>query len=410
MSLHNIKLVCGFEVRQRLRTTRWKLSLLAWIIFLAIIIYLLYIATENVSGHGNRLISITNILLMLVIGLGSLVAPTLGATSINGDRDRQTLALVQVTPLSTWELLLGKFFAAWFAGTIIVITTLPIVILTSIVTNNWLSYLLSLLVVELFLGAITAVGIAFSAFISRPAASISLTTLVVALLAGGTPILFGLATHFCRTEVSSYHIDITTNPPDDNHVSWLAPDQNGAQTHYHFDSESSKQPVYCHEYLYINYKYPYEEFTWLLRLNPVVQLSDALPIKENQIPFQKNDLKSFSQASPTAYVMLGMQELDNPRSNEIPNYIEDICIPVPAEVKIAPELKKTLQNRNSVKSQTTEYTERTPEDGKLFTLQPNQIWTRYTLGLFILSMSFLYLANKRLQVPIKKLIKGTRIS
>jgi hypothetical protein len=51
--------------------------------------------------------------MLFVLGLALLVVPSLAAQSVNGDRERGTLATLQVTRLSAGEITLGKFVAAW---------------------------------------------------------------------------------------------------------------------------------------------------------------------------------------------------------------------------------------------------------------------------------------------------------
>lgn len=60
--------------------------------------------------------------------LGIIVAPTLAATTINGDRKDATLAVVQDTAIGNWQLALGKLIGSWVAGMALVAVAAPYLI------------------------------------------------------------------------------------------------------------------------------------------------------------------------------------------------------------------------------------------------------------------------------------------
>src|SRR5260221_11395486 len=55
-------------------------------------------------------------LMLFVLGLTLVFSPALTSQSVNGDRERGTLATLQVTLLSAPEIALGKLLAGWSVG------------------------------------------------------------------------------------------------------------------------------------------------------------------------------------------------------------------------------------------------------------------------------------------------------
>ena len=134
-------------------------------------------------------------LALFVLGLALLVVPALAAQSVNGDRERGTLATLQVTRLSSGEIVLGKFVAAWGTALVFLALTLPLVLYAMTQGGVPLGrVLVVLLVLALLLGTVCAVSLLLSAVLSRTTTSGVLAYLAVFALAVGTLIVFGLVT------------------------------------------------------------------------------------------------------------------------------------------------------------------------------------------------------------------------
>src|SRR4051794_21315760 len=120
--------VAVLELRQRVRSTRWLVALIAWFVVLGGITLLTsgaLSAMSSVDAAGSNGPPLFAVVSFLVLGLGLLVTPTLTSTGINGDRNAGTLATLQVTLLSPSEIAAGKLLAAWLAACAFLVASLP---------------------------------------------------------------------------------------------------------------------------------------------------------------------------------------------------------------------------------------------------------------------------------------------
>jgi len=115
MTWTGVRTIMVLELRQRVRATRWRIMLGIWLAVLIVLCGGLVIAIETTSSTGpsnDYLLTLYDIVVCFVLGIGLIVAPTLSATSINGDRADATLALLQATALRSHEIVVGKLLAA----------------------------------------------------------------------------------------------------------------------------------------------------------------------------------------------------------------------------------------------------------------------------------------------------------
>ena len=123
--LDGVLAVAGHEVRMRLRAGRWRWLLGLWVGVNLLFVVLLKLAIGSADAEDAG--AAYGVYLFFVLALALLVVPALASTAVNGDRERGTLALLQVTRLRPWEIAVGKLAAA--AGTALVFwaLTLPLV-------------------------------------------------------------------------------------------------------------------------------------------------------------------------------------------------------------------------------------------------------------------------------------------
>lgn len=202
--------VAAQEFRIRIRAGRWRWLLAIWtavVVGFAVLLRLGLAATDSVDSvqpAGPPLFGGT---LLFVLGLALLVVPALTAQSVNGDRERGTLATLQVTRLSAAEIGLGKLAAAWGAALIFLALTLPVIVWAMIEGGlPFVNVVVTLLVVALLLGVVCAVSQAWSALFARSITSALVSYLTVFALTIGTLIAFGLATAL-TTESHTYTFD-----------------------------------------------------------------------------------------------------------------------------------------------------------------------------------------------------------
>ncbi|RKT86326.1 ABC-type transport system involved in multi-copper enzyme maturation, permease component [Saccharopolyspora antimicrobica] len=229
MTLSGIKIVAAQEFRVRLRTGRWRWLLIAWVAVIAAFTGLLRYglgvarATSDV-GMDNIGLPMFGSLMLFVLGLALLVSPALAAQSINGDRERGTLATVQVTPLTAWEITLGKFAASWITGLVFLVLTLPFAAWAVLEGGvGPLRALAVLAVVALLMGVICAMAQGLSALFARGITSTLMSYVLVFALTIGTVIVFFLSLPLTMKE-KHYTYEggtYTSDVPQPHLVWWL---------------------------------------------------------------------------------------------------------------------------------------------------------------------------------------------
>ncbi|MCU1590301.1 MAG: hypothetical protein JWP11_1557 [Frankiales bacterium] len=197
MSPHGIATVAQQEFRLRIRAGRWRVLLSIWFAVLVLFTCLLRAALGGFSNEdvADKGIVIYGGLMLFVLGLALLVVPALAAQSVNGDRERGTLATLQVTRLSAADICLGKFAAAWGTALVFLFVTLPLVVYAIAQKGVPVGRVAVVTVVlALLLGTVCAISLALSALLSRTTTSGVLAYLAVFALTVGTLIAFGLTT------------------------------------------------------------------------------------------------------------------------------------------------------------------------------------------------------------------------
>lgn len=247
MTLSHIGTIARLELTQRLRSAGWYILLGAYALVLVGITALsfsTYSYTED-AGAGVYAI-VVNVVLLLVV----LVSPTLSGNAINGDRDAATLAAVQVTAVSTGDIIIGKLVAAIATGGVFLLVAVPFLALSLVGGGVHPATLaVSLLVLAAEIIVVAGIGVGLSGLVARPLFSVAATYLVVAALAIGTLIAFGLGGASLRSEVTSY-----SRPYD------------------------ASGQVVCDRWDPYTYETPrFDRVWWVLAANPFVVLADATP-------------------------------------------------------------------------------------------------------------------------------------
>lgn len=202
--------VAKLEFRLRIRAGRWRWLVGAWFVVLLLVTWLVRTAAanqDNIVGDLEQADSLGaamfGVVMLVVVALALLVAPALSAQSVNGDRERGTLATLQVTLLSAAQIAIGKLIASWGTALVFLAVTLPLAVWC------WAEGGLSVLriagvylVTALLLGIVCALSLALSTLLARTTTSAVLAYLLVFALSVGTLITFGLVTASAQTEVT----------------------------------------------------------------------------------------------------------------------------------------------------------------------------------------------------------------
>lgn len=249
--------VAMLEFRLRIRAGRWRWMLAAWfLLLLGITVLVRNAATQrNIGGDDPQATGAVmfGVVVLVVLALALLVTPALAAQSVNGDRERGTLATLQVTRLTAAELAFGKLLASWGTALVFLALTLPLALWCF--AEGGLSVLRVAgvyLVTALLLGIVCAISLALSALLARSTTSGVLAYLTVFALTVGTLILFGLITAVTQETVSA------TGQQCESY------DENG-------------NGVNCSDYGYETTVARADRTWWLLAPNPFVVLADSAP-------------------------------------------------------------------------------------------------------------------------------------
>jgi len=256
---HGVRTVARLELRQRVRSTRWIWSLVAFFVVVGVVSVLTwYVADSTVGDIGpdqsyvGR--SMFGFIVFFVLFLGMVVSPTLSATSINGDRAAGTLATLQVTLLSPAEIVLGKLLAAWVSSLAFLAVSVPFVVWAfSAGGTPPVGLLTTLLLLALVLAVVCAVGLGFSSLTNRTAGSAVLTYVSVAGLTVVSLIVFGLS------------IPLVSGT---ERVEVYGPD---------WSASSGWEEPQCTLHTEDRYVAHTERVWWLLAVNPFVVVADAMP-------------------------------------------------------------------------------------------------------------------------------------
>ncbi len=368
LSWHGIRTVARLELRQRLRSTRWKVALIVWFVVVGAITGLtvgaLHAATDPGQGGPELGSLIFGIVVFFVLFLGLLVAPTLSAAAINGDRNAGTLATLQATLLSPAEIVLGKLLAAWTAALAFLAASIPFIVWSLFEGGvRVLSLLTTVLMLAVVLLVVCAVGLGFSALVAKTSGSAVLTYLTVGGLSVLTPVLFGLSTPLVTTL-------------EDVRV-WTVPDSAWPQ------GPADPQPTVdqCHWETQTMSRVHTERTWWLLALNPFVIVADAQPLGDTA------EIERAGSANPLALIQYGVRLARTGPAAE-----EDWCT-----------------------SQFTEYHEDgtvTKPDSPVAQVEPSTqaVWP-WGLGfLLVLGAGSVVVAVRRLRIPAHTLPQGTRVA
>jgi ABC-type transport system involved in multi-copper enzyme maturation permease subunit len=240
----------------------------AWYVLLGIFIFLLLIVTGimvwslGFAGGEDTGGVVYSAIIYFVLLLSSLVTPALSGNMVNGDRDAGTLATTQVTLVTTPQLVLGKFLAAWISALAFLVAAVPFILWSfAIGGTDPATIVVSILVLAVELGVVAAVGVGLSGLMRRPLFSIVVTYLFVALLSIGTLIGFGLGGLALQSKVTVQDSYVDYNDPD-----------------LQFDGQGNPIDPTCIT------DPPYETTVtrtdlvwWMLAANPYVVLADAVP-------------------------------------------------------------------------------------------------------------------------------------
>ena len=362
LSRSGVLTVARLELRQRVRSSRWIIILAVWALALGGLAALIHHAVFLDNGDPTVTIAQRNgaagaamfgWVVLLVLALGSLVAPALSATSVNGDRAAGVLATLQATLLTPAEITVGKLLAAWTTALALLAVASPFLLWAYLLggtPGGRLIVVLLLLAVSLLVEC--AIGLGWSALTARSASSAVLTYISVAFLGLGLPVLFGLLTPVVTTTETVHYRSEEPAPTTDPNQAPLMQCVDRVE----------QQPV-TH----------YERIWWILAPNPFVVIADASPPRPPGAPDATSDVLSGTRNS-VRDLRLGRDAL--------PNY----CYQDPA-AQHAADAKRSAE-REDLPS----------------------VWPYGLAANLLLGAGFVVITVRRLRAPTRRLPRGTRVA
>lgn len=270
MNMSRLWTIARLELLQRVRTVSWYILLGVFALVLLGVTALAFLAYGGWGAGGPGVYAVVVYVTLL---LALLVSPTLSGNSINGDRDAATLAPLQVTLATAGEILFGKLVAAWITGLAFAAVAAPFLLIATLAgeANPW-TVLISLVILVVEIGIVAAIGVSLSGILARPLFSVATTYLVVATLAVGSLIGFGLV----GSAFSSEGVSKSRYAKEDANGDPVCRD--GAESCYG-DAEN----LVCGEWQVSTSSVPrFDRVWWVLAANPFVILADATPSNYNQ--------------------------------------------------------------------------------------------------------------------------------
>lgn len=184
------------EYRSRMRTWRSPLTITIHVLILGAVgwaVFSVIAATLSTSGGagvspGGMGIAIFMFLVLFQVALLAFITPALTAGAISGERERQTIDLLFVTPLAPFSIIWGKLLASMSFVLVLIVLSVPIFSLVFLFGGIELDQV----VIAFALTGVTAMtlgflGVAFSTIFRRTLAATVASYGAAFVLLVGTP-------------------------------------------------------------------------------------------------------------------------------------------------------------------------------------------------------------------------------
>lgn len=176
--------------------------------------YNMYYSVVDYSTLTSSFLVLVNIQLAMIC----MIIPVITASSIAGERERQTLDVMLVTPISPFSLVAGKLLAALSNVFIFIISSLPALSLCFLYGGiKWhylLIFVMSMMVMAFFIGA---VGIWCSSVFKKTIASVIITMIIEGIFFAGPVIAVVIyeGVHY------AFIYNATGRYPDSINIGWF---------------------------------------------------------------------------------------------------------------------------------------------------------------------------------------------
>ncbi|MGG7056930.1 ABC transporter permease [Clostridium nigeriense] len=211
------------ESKLSVRTPRFSLMILIYIVVLSagtLIFYNSYSSDVYVSGI-NPQVAVTLYITMAIIQaiLLMFIVPSLTATSICSEREKQTLDILLSTRLSPLQIILGKLSASSLKVIMLIFCTIPLYSICGLIGGVKLSNILilvgSFIISTIFVGSI---GVFISTYSKTSKAATSLTYALVLFVFVGTIVIA-----YIWVMLSMYKVGYNGKTPTVSPIVYLSP-------------------------------------------------------------------------------------------------------------------------------------------------------------------------------------------
>jgi ABC-type transport system involved in multi-copper enzyme maturation permease subunit len=191
------------EVRSRMRTWRAPVVLVAFLTVLAAVGYAAYRASaplvNGTSNRGQVGLAVFAALSATVMVLVALIVPGLVGGAVSGERERQTLDLLLVTPVGPARIIAGKLASALLFVLLLVVAALPLFSVVFILGGVDLGAVISVVVVTL-VTALTLGGLSmFCSVVLRRTTSATVSSYIAGFLLFFAPLVAGALVYSSST-------------------------------------------------------------------------------------------------------------------------------------------------------------------------------------------------------------------
>ena len=158
-----------------------------------ITLMVLYAESEYSGANYQTLMALFPILATLQCFIILFMIPVLTASSIAGERERQTLDVMLTTPISPFSIVLGKVFTAMAQVLMYVVSSVPIMSLAFIIGGMSWSYILGFIAMVVYASFyVGAVGVYCSAKRKKTITSVISSFIIIAVVMIFTLVAFSI--------------------------------------------------------------------------------------------------------------------------------------------------------------------------------------------------------------------------
>jgi ABC-2 type transport system permease protein len=121
------------DIKTKMRGWRTPVLLSLYLLFLGAVLFLFFVTNNqmfNRYGYSTfnprTAVNAYNVIAVFQFALLMLIVPALTATTISGERERQTLDLMLCSGISTWSIIIGKLVVSIAHIMLLVVASLPV--------------------------------------------------------------------------------------------------------------------------------------------------------------------------------------------------------------------------------------------------------------------------------------------